>query len=98
MLLYLKLFGVNINDSLCVVVRSDSTVGQLRALIQQLRPQLECNRLLFAGRELSDVGQTLGMFNILVFCYSSCNPFLCLCAEFHLSARSCFDGHQDTTK
>jgi hypothetical protein len=60
MLLYFKLFGLGVNETLSVVLAADTPVGDVTAAIQHLRPQLQFKRFLFAGAELSDASRTLG--------------------------------------
>ena len=59
MLLYLKLFGDKIGELLCVVLSAESTVAEVKRVVENLRA-VRVKRLLFAGHDLNEDDKTLG--------------------------------------
>ena len=60
MLINVKCFGAGLNTTLYVDVGPKQTVGDLIHQVQVFRPDIAVKRLLFAGKQLSDHGSSLG--------------------------------------
>ena len=66
MLLFVKCFGNCIDETLCVVISSQTKLIELKSILLQLRPHYIIKRYLFAGIELSDDTKSLGIdYNVI---------------------------------
>jgi hypothetical protein len=65
MLLFIKCFGAGVNETVCVLLDSSSTVGELKSVVAHLRPRLSVKRYLYAGKELKEDNRTLYDYRIV---------------------------------
>jgi hypothetical protein len=65
MLLFVKCFGVGVNETLCLLLDSSATIGELKSVVAHLRPCLTIKRYLYAGKELNNDALTLSDYRIV---------------------------------
>ena len=69
MLIFCKLFGVGVNETLSLVLPATEPLAQVRAQIASLKgAHLQIRRILFAGQELTDDARTLAAYRVLKEC------------------------------
>lgn len=69
MLIFCKLFGVGVNETLSLVLPATEPLAQVRAQITALKgAHLQIRRILFAGSELTDDTRTLAAYRVLKEC------------------------------
>ena len=69
MLIFCKLFGVGVNETLSLVLPATEPLAQVRAQIATLKgAHIQIRRILFAGQELTDDARTLAAYRVLKEC------------------------------